>query len=79
MAEAVAAPQEVESAAGARSATTDWKQVKRQVIGFTLYKVLPEWRRLPAEERAEHKRLFAETLKRWNQPGRMLSLSYSTV
>ncbi len=58
---------------------TDWKSIKRQVIGFTLYKILPEWRRLPAAERAEHKRLFAETLKRWNQPGRMLSLCYSAV
>ena len=58
---------------------TDWKSIKRQVIGFTLYKIMPEWRRLPAADRAEHKQRFAETLKRWNQPGRMLSLCYSSV
>jgi chlorite dismutase len=53
--------------------------VKRQMIGFSFFKVMPEWRRLPAAERAEHKRLFAEVLARWNQPGRLLSLTYSTV
>ena len=55
------------------------KPVQRQIVGFTFYKVLPEWRRLPLAERAEHKRQFAEVVERWNQPGRMLSLSYSTV
>ncbi len=66
-------------AAAAQPAKTDWKQIKRQVIGFTFYKILPEWRRLPAQQKTEHKREFAEVLRRWNQPGRMLSLSYSTV
>ncbi len=72
-----------ETAGQAHSATApakaDEKKVQRQMIGFTFFKVLPEWRRLPAEERAEHKRQFAEVLKRWNQPGRLLSLTYSTV
>ena len=49
------------------------------MIGFSFFKVMPEWRRLPAAERTEHKRLFAEVLARWNQPGRLLSLTYSTV
>jgi chlorite dismutase len=53
--------------------------VKRQMIGFSFFKVMPEWRRLPAAERTEHKRLFTEVLARWNQPGRLLSLTYSTV
>ena len=34
---------------------------------------------MPVAERAEHKRQFAEILKRWNQPGRLLGLTYSTV
>jgi chlorite dismutase len=55
------------------------KEVVRQTIGFTFFKVMPEWRRLPKEERDEHKRAFAEVLRRWNQPGRLLSLTYSTV
>jgi len=67
------------TAAALKADKTDWKQIKRQVIGFTFYRILPEWRRLPETERAEQKRLFAEVVKRWNQPGRMLSLSYSTV
>ena len=53
--------------------------IKRQIVCFSFYKVLPEWRRLPAEEKAEHRRLFAEVLKRWNKPGEFLSLTYSTI
>ena len=53
--------------------------VRRQMIGFTFFKVRPEWRRLPAAERAEHKQRFAEVIERWNQPGRLLTLTYSTV
>ncbi len=58
--------------------TAPAKQVKRQMIGFSFFKVMPEWRRLPAAEKART-RAFAEVLARWNQPGRLLSLTYSTV
>ncbi len=53
--------------------------VKRQIVCFTFYKVMPEWRRLPADEKAAHKRAFADVLARWNKPGEFLSLSYSTI
>ena len=53
--------------------------VKRQIVCFSFYKLMPEWRRLPAEQKAEHKRAFAEVLARWNKPGEFLSLTYSTV
>jgi chlorite dismutase len=53
--------------------------VKRQVVCFSFYKVMPEWRRLPAEVKAEHKAAFADVLKRWNKPGEFLSLTYSTM
>src|SRR3978361_82466 len=53
--------------------------VKRQIVCFTFYKVMPEWRRLPAEERAAHKQAFADVLARWNKPGEFLSITYSTV
>ncbi len=80
MAEAVATPEVLEGTEAAKQqARGGEKPVRRQIVGFTFYKVQPDWRRLPAAERAEHKRLFAETVQRWNQPGRMLSLSYSTV
>jgi hypothetical protein len=55
------------------------KEVKRQTVGFTFFKVLPEWRRLPAAEKDAHRAAFAEVIKRWNQPGRLLTLTYSTV
>src|SRR3954454_23591116 len=53
--------------------------VKRQIVCFSFYKVMPEWRRLPEEERARHKTAFTEVLTKWNKPGEFLSLTYSTV
>ncbi len=80
MADAVATPEVLEGTeAGEQFAKRGQPEVKRQTIGFTFYKVLPEWRRLPAAERAEHRRQFAEVLLQWNQLNRMLTLSYSTV
>ena len=40
--------------------------VKRQIVCFSFYKVMPEWRRLPAEERAAHKAEFGAVLVKWN-------------
>ena len=53
--------------------------VKRQIVCFTFYKVMPEWRRLPPDEKALQKAEFADVLARWNKPGEFLSLTYSTV
>ena len=53
--------------------------VKRQIVCFSFYKVMPEWRRLQAAEKAAHKASFADVLARWNKPGEFLSLTYSTV
>ena len=53
--------------------------VKRQIVCFSFYKILPEWRRLPSEEKAAHKAAFADVLARWNKPGEFLSLTYSTI
>src|SRR6267154_2095464 len=53
--------------------------VKRQIVCFSFYKVMPEWRRLPAEEKAAHKHTFADVLERWNKVGEFLSLTYSTI
>ena len=52
---------------------------RRQVVCFSFYKLLPEWRRLPAAERAAHKAAFAAVLDKWNKPGEFLSLTYSTI
>ena len=53
--------------------------VKRQIVCFSFYKVMPEWRRLPKETKAAQKAEFAEVLARWNKPGEFLSLTYSTI
>src|SRR5580700_11095317 len=53
--------------------------VKRQIVCFSFYKVMPEWRRLPATEKAAHKQAFADVLTRWNKVGEFLSLTYSTI
>jgi chlorite dismutase len=53
--------------------------VRRQIVCFSFYKVMPEWRRLPAEERAAHKAEFAAVLAKWNRPGEFLSMTYSTI
>jgi chlorite dismutase len=53
--------------------------VKRQIVCFSFYKVMPEWRRLPAEEKAAHKIAFDAVLTKWNKPGEFLSLTYSTI
>ncbi len=66
-------------AASARPATHGGPAVKRQIVAFSFYKIMPEWRRLPAEERAAHKAAFIEVLQRWNKLGEFLSLTYSTV
>jgi chlorite dismutase len=53
--------------------------VRQQVVCFSFYKVMPEWRRLPAEEKAAHKAAFAAVLAKWNKPGEFFSVTYSTV
>ena len=53
--------------------------VKRQIVCFSFYKVMPAWRRLPAEEKEAHRQAFVEVLNRWNKPGEFLSLTYSTI
>ena len=55
------------------------KPVKRQIVCFSFYKIMPEWKRLPAQEKSAHKQAFAEVLERWNKPGEFLSLTYSTI
>lgn len=53
--------------------------VKRQIVCFTFYRVLPEWRRLPAEQKAMQKAAFAEVITRWNRANEFLSMTYSTT
>src|ERR1700687_5760105 len=53
--------------------------VKRQIVCFSFYKVMPEWRRLPAEEKDAHKAAFIAVLDKWDKPGEFLSLTYSTI
>jgi chlorite dismutase len=74
-----ATPARPESNSAGSPSTHGGAPVKRQIVCFTFYKVMPEWRRLPAEEKAAHKQAFADVLARWNKPGEFLSLTYSTL
>jgi chlorite dismutase len=67
------------SSYGAAPATHGGPPVKRQIVAFSFYKILPEWKRLPAAERAAMKAAFVEVIERWNKPGEFLTLTYSTV
>ena len=55
------------------------KEVKRQIVSFQFFKILPEWRRLPAAERAAHKLAFAQVIERWNQVDKFATITYSTM
>ncbi|HEY5215008.1 MAG TPA: chlorite dismutase family protein [Acidobacteriaceae bacterium] len=92
MSEAVTAPSAVtpaatESSVPARPQTSAYGSpaahgappLKRQIVSFSFYKLMPEWRRLPAEEKAAHKQAFADVLTKWNKPGEFLSITYSTI
>src|ERR687883_1104593 len=48
-----------------------------QYVAYTLYRVSPEWRRLPVEEREADKDAFAEVVAAWQE--RMELRSYSLV
>jgi chlorite dismutase len=59
---------------------TPHKEVpRRQFVSFLFYRVLPEWRRLPLEQRESHRREFAETIRKWNVPDTMKVRTYSLV
>ena len=50
---------------------------KRQFTRFAFFKVAPEWRRLPAEEREQQKREFADVVEHLRE--QIMVQSYSTV
>ncbi len=52
---------------------------RRQFVSFSFYRIMPEWRRLPLGEREEHRREFAETVRKWNVPDTMKVVTYSLV
>ena len=54
-------------------------ELRRQLISFTFYKVMAEWRRLSRSERQEHKQEAAEVLHRWADFAELRLLTYSTV
>jgi chlorite dismutase len=39
------------------------QELRRQLISFSFYKMMPEWRRLPRSERDDHRREAAEVLR----------------
>jgi chlorite dismutase len=53
------------------------EQAGGQYVAYTFYKVAPEWRRLPVEERAAGKDAFAEVVEAWAE--RLELRAYSTA
>lgn len=49
----------------------------RQFVSWTCYKIAPEWRRLPEDEREAHKAELAEVLDAWGE--RMKFSTYTAV
>jgi chlorite dismutase len=41
--------------------------VEGQYVAYTFFRVRPEWRRLPVEERAAHKDAFADAVESWTE------------
>jgi len=66
-------------AAAGRPAAHGGPPARRQIVNFGFYKIMPEWRRLPAAEKTAHKEAFAAVLERWNRPGEFVTLTYSTI
>ena len=52
-------------------------EIKRQYVNYLFFKVAPEWRRLPREERERGKNEFFTVLSKWN--GRTLIIPFTTV
>ena len=52
-------------------------EIKRQYVNYFFFKVQPDWRRLPAEEREQGKAEFEGVIKDWKT--RCLIIPFSTV
>src|SRR5437879_703735 len=50
---------------------------QQQFVSFPIFKLDPQWRRLPESERRKGKEEFAEVVESW--PDRMIILAYSLV
>jgi len=57
----------------------DHRDPRRQYVSFNFFKILPEWRRLPIEEREEQRREIAEVIGRWQDADTMKVITYSLV
>jgi len=53
--------------------------VRRQMVNFSFFRVMPEWRRLPYVDREEQRCELVEVVNRWTNCGEMNVLSYSLV
>ena len=59
--------------------TAQGEEGRRQVVTFTFYKVMPDFRKLPAADRRSAHEEFAEVLTKWARGGEMTVLPYCSV
>jgi chlorite dismutase len=50
---------------------------RRQVVNFAFFKALPDWRRLPPQQKQELRREFAGVIGKWRDSEQMKVISYS--
>ena len=67
------------TSAGGQPAAHGGTPARRQIVCFTFYRVLPEWRRLPVDQKTAQKAAFADVIGRWNRANEFLSMTYSTT
>src|SRR5213594_2190593 len=66
-----------ETATRSQAAESGPRKTKPQYVAFTFYKLLPEWRRLPAEARAAHKQELLRVLDEADE--RTVVRAYTTM
>jgi chlorite dismutase len=59
--------------------TAQSEEARRQVVTFTFFRLMPEWRRLPASDRAAMRDEMAAVIKKWSNSEEMTVHSYSSV
>jgi chlorite dismutase len=59
--------------------TAQSDEARRQIVTFDFFRVMPEWRRLPAAERSQMCGELVSVIKRWTGSEDMTVLTYSSI
>jgi len=59
--------------------TAQSDEARRQIVTFDFFRVLPEWRRLPAAQRSQMRDELVSVIKKWTGSEDMTVLTYSSI